>query len=630
MRKKVALVSMPFASAGYPAIGISLLQAALQRTGIGCDLHYLNLNFASMLGLERYLWISEDLHLSLAGEWVFARALFGDRIPPDDDYRKEILLRDSDSELTVDGLLSILQAREQAPEFLNQCLTAVDWSQYAIVGFTSTFQQTCASLALVRLIKQRHPQAVIVFGGANCEADMGIELHRQFDFIDFVCSGEGDHNFPELVSRILLQDSHVELDGIIGRKDGKTSVPQKIVNPVFDMDALPVPSYDDYVRQFQSQGLKNGHEVLIPFESSRGCWWGAKMHCTFCGLNGSTMTYRSKSPQRLLDEIWALSEKYGQSFVSVDNILDMKYLQNFFPELIARDANFSFHYETKTNLKRPQLKLLRDAGVTHLQPGIESLSTPILKLMKKGCTLLQNVQCLKWCREYGITVAWNFLYGFPGEDPQEYARMAQIVPSLLHLDPPCYCARVRLDRHSPYFTHPEAYGFSNIRPLRSYPYIYPFGEDVLKNIAYFFEFDHDLQKSVADYTREVVNEIIEWQNLVHRGSLTYTVRGDQLLLLDTRRPGDPTQIVLVEPLSIIYSCCDEAKAVTSIQQQLTDSGTNFGMTLQQLREELERMVDQRLMIREGEHYLSLAVPSQADANPKIPEHAATMELAQRM
>ena len=630
MTEKVALVNMPFASAGYPAIGISLLQAALRRREIDCDLHYLNLDFAAMVGLERYLWISESLHLTLAGEWIFARALFGDRIPPDEDYRKAILLPESGGELTLDGLLTIFHARERAPEFLNRLLDAIDWSRYGVVGFTSTFQQTCASLALARLIKQRHPEVVIVFGGANCEADMGIELHRRFEFIDFVCSGEGDHNFPELVTRLLRQDSPLELDGIIARKDGKTWVPEKIVSPLFDLDALPVPSYDEYYRQFQAQGLKNGHEVLIPFESSRGCWWGAKMHCTFCGLNGKTMTYRSKSPQRLLDEISVLGDRYGRSFVSVDNILDVKYLQTFFPELVARGANYSFHYETKTNLKKPQLRLLRDAGVTHLQPGIETLSTPILKLMKKGCTLLQNLQCLKWCREYGIKVAWNFLYGFPGEEPQEYARMAQLVPSLLHLDPPSYCTRVRMDRHSPYFSRPQDYGFSNIRPQPSYSYVYPFSEDVIKNMAYFFEFDHELQETVAGYTRDVVNEIVAWQNMVHPGSLTYTIRDPDLVLVDTRRSVDPSEIVLGEPLSTIYSYCDEAQTIGNIQQHLTDSRQDLEMTLEELREALDCMVHQRLMVGEGPHYLSLAVPSSkayGDVEVKRSGQAGTRQIA---
>ena len=39
------------------------------------------------------------------------------------------------------------------------------------------------------------------------------------------------------------------------------------------------------------------------FETSRGCWWGERMHCTFCGLNGATMSYRSKSPRRAVDEL---------------------------------------------------------------------------------------------------------------------------------------------------------------------------------------------------------------------------------------------------------------------------------------------------------------------------------------
>ena len=64
-----------------------------------------------------------------------------------------------------------------------------------------------------------------------------------------------------------------------------------------------------------------------------------------------------------------------------------------------------------------------------LQPGIESLSTPILLLMRKGVTAFQNVRLLKWCAEYGIHVFWNVIYGFWGELPEEYARLARLTPS---------------------------------------------------------------------------------------------------------------------------------------------------------------------------------------------------------
>ena len=76
----------------------------------------------------------------------------------------------------------------------------------------------------------------------------------------------------------------------------------------------------------------------------------------------------------------------------------------------------------KANLTREQVRLLADAGVRHIQPGIESLSDHVLALMKKGVTGLRNVQLLKWCKEYGIEVDWNILYGFPGETREDYRR----------------------------------------------------------------------------------------------------------------------------------------------------------------------------------------------------------------
>jgi len=61
------------------------------------------------------------------------------------------------------------------------------------------FEQTSASVALLRRIKVLCPETVTVIGGANCEAEMGFELHRSFPWIDFVCTGEGEAAFVELV-----------------------------------------------------------------------------------------------------------------------------------------------------------------------------------------------------------------------------------------------------------------------------------------------------------------------------------------------------------------------------------------------------------------------------------------------
>src|SRR5436309_6200260 len=389
MTPKIALINMPFSSANRPALGISLLQAGVRRKGIGCDIFYFNLRFAARVGLKDFSQIAYGMiEESLAGEWVFRDEVFGNATGPAAHYLEEIPLKKFSQFFNFSSVMSLLKLKEAAHDFVEDCLTARDWSQYSIVGFTSTFQQNLASLALARRIKEKHPEVLIAFGGSNCEGEMGIALHRQFSFLDLVCSGEGDLNFPEFVERVVKGESasEIQLDGIINRRNGETTVPRNIVWPVEKLDALPVPSYDDHFSQLKEYGLLDSVETVIPLETSRGCWWGAKQHCTFCGLNGSTMSYRSKSPQRALDEIEELGHKYGKVFHVADNIMDMKYLDTVVPELIERDAGYDFYFEVKVNLKKEHLRKLASAGVVHLQPGIENLSTSVSKLMRKGGT----------------------------------------------------------------------------------------------------------------------------------------------------------------------------------------------------------------------------------------------------
>ncbi|MGH9773546.1 MAG: RiPP maturation radical SAM C-methyltransferase [Candidatus Acidiferrales bacterium] len=620
MNDEVALIAMPFAAAGMPSIGISLLQAELKREGIGCDIYYPNLDFASHVGIPLYSWLTSPSAVTLTGEWIFSHLLFPDQVMPDEAYRKEILLKRLPGEIDLRTLLEILKAKKEAAQFLDHCLSSIDFSRYRIVGFTSTFEQNVASLALARLLKEKYPEIVIVFGGANCEAQMGIELHRQFRFVDYVCSGEGDRNFPELVKRIFRGESACDLDGIIARRDAETVIPLKLVSPVTDLDELPIPSYDDYFAQLRSNRLEGQFEPMIPIETARGCWWGEKMHCTFCGLNGSTMAYRSKSPARVLEEISVFARKYGTKFVSVDNILNLKYLDSVFPEVISRGLNCTFYFETKVNLKKRQLKLLSEAGVNAIQPGIESLSTPILKSMKKGCTMLQNLQFLKWAKQYGIKTHWNLLYGFPGEDPTEYKKMAQLIPSLYHFEPPEASPRVHVCRFSPYFTQWREFGFRQLRADRSYSFVYALPQAALDNLAYTFEFDHELDQSVESYAGEVLEAVSAWQSRAPAASLTMKESGGDLLLIDSRKPGPAEKTTLHEPLSTIYQLCDEAMGLARIWQSLPACNQT---TLEEVGSALDSLCERGLMAKEGSVYLSLAIPL-ADAGCDQPILLSTL------
>lgn len=435
---RVLLVNMPFSSLRWPALGISLLQAGLRREAIDCDLAYFNFDLAEAIGLETYDWINDSLGFVLGGERLFAKTHFGTRLSSDREYVEEVLLA-TDPGLPAEDQRALDHVGKQVATFLEDCFKKTDWSRYAVVGFTTTFQQTMASLALAELIKQSQPQITICLGGANCEGVMGQTLLDQFPQVDLVFSGEADETFPLAVKAIIAGRPVPRSAGILTRCSPScaTEVDGIARGPVQDLDRLPHPEFAAYFRRLGESPLNDQIDPLLLFESARGCWWGAKTQCAFCGLNGGAIAFRSKSASRVIEELRALSQTYGvRKACATDNILDFRYFRSLLPLLEEAKLDLELEYELKTNLSRPQVELLRAAGVRAVQLGIESLSTPILRLMRKGVTASQNIQTLKWLTAAGMEVKWNFLYGFPGEAPGAYAGLPELVARLVHLAPP--------------------------------------------------------------------------------------------------------------------------------------------------------------------------------------------------
>ena len=151
--------------------------------------------------------------------------------------------------------------------------------------------------------------------------------------------------------------------------------------------------------------------------------------------------------------------------------------------------------------------------------------------MRKGTTALRNVQLLKWRQEYHITAEWNILYGFPGETPQDYTEMLQMLPAIQHLRPPAAVGPVRLDRFSPYFNAPEEFGLVNVWPIPSYKYLYPVTEDSLHRTAYYFDYDYARGSNPTEYAADVIRYTHAWQCEPERGTLSAITQADRTLLL---------------------------------------------------------------------------------------------------
>ncbi len=609
----VALVTMPFALATRPSLQLGLLAAIARTHGFGVTTLHLNLDFVARIGGERYHHLACTRN-PMFGDWLFARAAFGDDVPDGAGT-----LPDDVAPLGAETLAALAMTTaelrawrdELAPAYVDAMVEAVDWSAFRIVGFTSTFQQNVASFALARRIKAEHPDVVTLFGGANFDGPMGRAWLAAISAIDYAISGEADRAFAQFLIACADGTDPLAIPGVIGRRAGAVVVGPPAI-PFEELDALPVPDYGEYFERARTLGIADAaalRDVHLPFESSRGCWWGERATCRFCGLNGATMRFRAKSPARVRDELTTLARRHRHfSFNAADNILDLERLRPLLTQLAADGADYALFYEVKADLARADVRLLHQAGVRTLQPGIESLSTRLLRLMQKGTRASTNVNLLRWARYYGIACHWNVLFGFPGEAREDYDVQARLARQLVHLDPPGGYMRIGLERFSPYFEQADRFPVRDgpARPEPGYAQTYPPHVD-LAQAAYHFA--GELEGSLVDAEYDgLVGALRAWHDrarLTPPPTLYFRWSPGVLHVEDCRSSLTRVLHTYDDPAAGVYAACSDAPmTVPGLARQLA-------LSQDALAPILGRFCASGLMLRDGGLYLALALPATA-------------------
>ncbi len=627
-RCDVLLAVLPFADVSQPVLGVSILKAAAAEAGFPVGVRYFDLDFAEKTGLRLYRRIASFFAShTLMGDWIFAEVLYGKRLPSADRFLAHLR---ADYARWEDGIFygvrfsggrtfmqyveqdlwpELLRVRKLAGESVEGWAQEILAQEPRVVGFTTSSQQACSCLAVARRLKKSPNPPIIIFGGPNCHEEMGRHWLNCFPWIDYVCNGEADDAFPSFLRKVLRQDDGESIPGILSRRKN-TSSPDP--QPLSDLDRSPIPDYSDYFEQLHGSEL---HAAIgapsLPLETSRGCWWGEKCQCVFCGDHRRSIVYRSKSAPRILREIKSLADKYQvSSFVCVDDAMDRKHIEMVYRPLAEDGSNHSLYYQTRPELTRDELRTLLAGGVNVIQPGIESFSDAVLRLMRKGATGLRNVQLLRCCREVGIGVSWRILYGFPGEPVAEYDRMTKLVPLLTHLTPPLGTVQIDLKRFSPHWLDPEHYGLTGVQPWPSYSYVYPFRRRKLDGIACFFAFQYADGRKPFEYSRPLRGEVGKWMELWQTPDksnphLDLRVAGEEVVITDTRpcavrpthRLGGLTAKVLLQ--------CDSVQSFNALRRAFGQQAGDAAV-----EKSLEKLVADKLLIEDGGRYLNLAVKVQ--------------------
>src|SRR5215471_1476617 len=220
--KPVALISMPTLSARFPSFQLALLKPLLERAGIPAQTFSLFMYFGDRIGWRVNEAIA-DVWPSMVGEWIWTKAAFGEEV----GARQEEYFREYDwifkaicrqAGCTTKRFQRIRE--KDAPKFIDFCLEAVDWQRFGLIGFSVVFQQTLASIALARALKQRYPEIPIVFGGATFEDDIAEEIMKGCSEVDYIHCGDADETLPKVIRRIYSGESMHGMPGIMWRDNG--------------------------------------------------------------------------------------------------------------------------------------------------------------------------------------------------------------------------------------------------------------------------------------------------------------------------------------------------------------------------------------------------------------------------
>ncbi len=613
MEPRVALVSMPWAPVGEPSLGLAVLKAQLARAGIDSRIWHAN------LGLLRH--VTGSAYQQIASLWGLNEFAFTGIL--DEDFTQDQIAcvmercyahHNPDADVAFDnpadlGRAVIRLRHEIVPPYLARCAEEILAYRPTMVGFTCMFDQTLAAVALALLIRRKCPEVQIVLGGYALEGPPGVEILRAFPHIDAIAVGDGEPIISTLANASVGRMSLSGIAGVLTQDDPIGKPRHK-----FEVDDSPDPDYSDWfseIAMLKSEDRITIRTSVLPVESSRGCWWGQKQHCVFCGIDEETLSYRAKKPATVLKMLAAMRERYGSDspFRFSDYILPHSYISTLLPQLAEIEPRYELQCEVKANQNENRIKAFAAAGFTELQPGIESFDSNVLRLMKKGVTGIQNVNMLKLGYIHGIQINYNILFGLPGEKAAWYQRMIDQMPRLFHLTPPVTRTETIVTRFAPLEADPGRFvPNAEARHHRCYDSLFSASfiertEFCLDRYGYYFERYFDFEPEAAPAYCALIIEVDHWKKQ-HRDRdvfLSWESIGDSLLMRDTRF--DKCRETLLEPAQArIYLAADRNPKTLAALARETNRPTS----------EIETTVgfldDAGLVWREDDSILGLAAP----------------------
>ena len=333
---------------------------------------------------------------------------------------------------------SLLQACGHEVQWCDSHAEGKDWPQFLrlllrfkpeLVSIETKGPVVRQHWAIINEIKKLLPECQCVLMGDHVSGNPKETMTESL--ADFAFEG-GDWDFmlQNLVEHLTHQ---IPLKSGVWYRNGSNEIASTGPYTAYgDLDELP----------FIDRHLTNAHlyfekwKKRLPFVwtmAGRDCPYG---RCTFCSWTVTYPSFRTQSPQRVVDEIEYLVNDYGAKEVFDDTgaLPTGHWLNQFCNELIDRklnekiifDCNFRFDYFTPENCR-----LMKKAGFRKLILGIESASERTIDILDKNLNREQIIAGCRMATEAGLQPHLTLMVGYPWETREDAYQTLALAKELM-------------------------------------------------------------------------------------------------------------------------------------------------------------------------------------------------------